>query len=155
MSSNNGVVRVGRRPSAVSMMVVAIVVAAITIPAVGVGAAKQAASGPSGSVTTSYDFAFQGGISFDPQNSVTGLNVYLQHMVMGGLFWYNSDGTLRPDLASGYTLVSPTVLEVTLRPDLKFQDGSPLTATEVKAEHRAHQAEQADRDPDARQVPVA
>jgi len=53
--------------------------------------------------------------------------------VMGGLFWYNADASLRPDLASGYTLVSPAVLEVTLRPNLKFQDGTPLTATEVKA----------------------
>src|SRR4051795_10022945 len=96
-------------------------------------AGAAGATGPSGAVTISDDFAAVGGLSFDPKLSVTGLDGYLQHMVMGGLFWYNEDGSLRPDLASGYSVVSPTVLEVTLRPDLKFQDGSPLTATEVKA----------------------
>src|SRR4051794_34462843 len=79
VSSDNIVVGVRRRRSVVSMMAaIAVVAAAVAIPAVGAGAAKQA-SGPSGSITTSYDFGFQGGFSFDPQNSVTGLNPYLQH----------------------------------------------------------------------------
>lgn len=86
-----------------------------------------------GTLTTDYDFTYQGGFNFDPRLSIVGLDVYLQHMVFGGLFWLNSDGSLRPDLASGYQVISPTVLEVTLRPGLTFQDGTPLTADVVKA----------------------
>jgi len=95
--------------------------------------AASSSKGTDSSVTVGYDFTFQGGMTFDPVTSSTGLNGYLQHMVMGGLFWYEPDGTLRPDLATGATLVSPDVVEVTLRPNLTFQDGTPLDAAVVKA----------------------
>ena len=115
-----------------ALIAAALALAAVVGTTASAGAAKRA-SGPTGSITVGYDFAFQGGMSFDPKNSVTGLNGYLQHMVMGSLFWFNGDGSLRPDLASGYELTSPSVAEVTLRPNLTYTDGSPLTANEVKA----------------------
>ena len=127
----------GRRKSlshraGVTGVVVACVVAlaAATVPA---GATVKKQSSSTTPVTVGYDFTASTGMNFDPVNSVTGLNVYLQHLVMGGLFWNNQDGSLRPDLASGYKQVDDKTLEVTIRPNLKFSDGTPLTAENFKA----------------------
>lgn len=56
----------------------------------------------------------------------------LTALVYSGLMRQLPDGTIVPDLASSYT-VSPdgTVYTFTLRPDAKFQDGTPVTAADV------------------------
>ena len=112
------------------VMACVITLAALVVPA---GASVEKASSSSGTLTVGYDFAFQGGMNFDPIGAITGLSAYLAHLVMGGLFWYNADGTLRPDLATGYKQIDDRTLEVTIRPNLTFSDGTPLTADNFKA----------------------
>ncbi|WP_176968620.1 ABC transporter substrate-binding protein [Amycolatopsis xylanica] len=41
------------------------------------------------------------------------------------------DGSLAPGLASAYSYPTPTALQLTLRPDARFWDGSPVTAADV------------------------
>jgi len=90
-------------------------------------------SNPNGTLTAGYDFSQFGGFNFDPSLSTTPVDSYLQQLVHGGLFRSNADGSISPDLASGYTVVAPTVVDVTLHPNLVFDDGTPLTADVVKA----------------------
>jgi peptide/nickel transport system substrate-binding protein len=56
----------------------------------------------------------------------------LSHLVFSGLTRVDTSGNLVPDLASGYS-VSPDskVYTFTLKPDLRWQDGEPLTADDV------------------------
>jgi len=93
---------------------------------------ETAAANAPTSVTIGYGFDNQGGFNFDPMLSVQTIAAYIQHLVLGGLFSYAPDGTLLPGLASGFNVVSPMVADVTLRPNLTFQDGTPLTAYVVK-----------------------
>ena len=65
------------------------------------------------------------------------------HSNVGSQFYYNSFDTLveknydklqgefRPGLATGWTLVEPTVMELTLRRDVKFHNGEAMTADDV------------------------
>jgi len=56
----------------------------------------------------------------------------ISRLVFSGLFTYNQSNQLVGDLASGYS-VSPsgTVYTVTLKPNLVWQDGQPLTSKDV------------------------
>jgi peptide/nickel transport system substrate-binding protein len=56
----------------------------------------------------------------------------LSQLIFAGLLGYNSNNRLVDDLASGYSVDSAgTLYTVTLRPNLKWQDGQPLTAADV------------------------
>ncbi len=56
----------------------------------------------------------------------------LSQLIFAGLLGYNSNNQLVDDLASGYSVDSAgTLYTVTLRPNLKWQDGKPLTAADV------------------------
>src|SRR3569832_1291749 len=53
-------------------------------------------------------------------------------LVYSGLMRAMPDGSVVPDLASGYTISSDgTVYTFTLRSDATFQDGTPVTSTDV------------------------
>jgi peptide/nickel transport system substrate-binding protein len=51
--------------------------------------------------------------------------------VYESLFYYNRRFELEPVLATGYTQVSPTQLRITLRPGVKFHDGSAFNADDA------------------------
>jgi peptide/nickel transport system substrate-binding protein len=48
------------------------------------------------------------------------------------LFWIGADGTPMPRLATGFTKVDDTTIDVTLRTGHTFSDGQPVTAEDVK-----------------------
>ncbi len=54
-------------------------------------------------------------------------------LVYNTLLSYDSHGKLVGQLAKAWKRESPTKLSVTLQPDVKFSDGTPLTARDVKA----------------------
>jgi peptide/nickel transport system substrate-binding protein len=70
-------------------------------------------------------------LTMDPhsQNHAT-TNAILQH-AYEGLVRYNAKYEVEPALATKWTFVSPTVVRFELRRNVKFHDGSPLTADDV------------------------
>jgi peptide/nickel transport system substrate-binding protein len=61
-------------------------------------------------------------------------------LLFAGLFTYDKDNNLVGDLASGYTVdARGTTYTVTLKPDLTWQDGKPLTAQDVVFTYRTIQ----------------
>ena len=56
----------------------------------------------------------------------------LTHLVYSGLSRVDTQGKIVPDLASGWTVNSDsTVFTFTLKPNLRWQDGTPLTVSDV------------------------
>ena len=70
--------------------------------------------------------------SIDPLTARTQVDRDLVALVYSGLVKLGPDGTVAPDLASGWT-VNPkgTHYVFTIRPDAKWQDGEPVTAADV------------------------
>jgi ABC-type transport system substrate-binding protein len=78
------------------------------------------------------DLLQQGGLKFDPTKM--GAGQYIHSVpVLRTLLVRNADGTLKPDLAESAEVVDPTTVSVTLRPGMKFSDGTALNAAAVKA----------------------
>jgi peptide/nickel transport system substrate-binding protein len=57
-------------------------------------------------------------------------NMTLQH-VFEPLAWEEVDGRITPRLAEGWKIIDATTWEFRLRSDVRFHDGSPLTADDV------------------------
>lgn len=79
--------------------------------------------------------------SFDPTKTVTATDRAAFSLMNGTLLAQKIDGTIVPGLAEGIEY-SPDFTEatVTLKPGLKFSDGSPLTAADVAATFTRHMA---------------
>lgn len=71
---------------------------------------------------------------FNPFYVKTAYDGFVVDTVFDSLLTYNKDGTLAPELAAEMPKVSDDKLTYTfkLKPDLKFSDGSPLTAADVE-----------------------
>ena len=70
----------------------------------------------------------------DPQTDTFIVMVRVYNMMFDTLIqrdWPNG-GTLVPGLATSWTQVDESTLELALRPGVTFQDGSPFTANDVK-----------------------
>ncbi len=68
----------------------------------------------------------------NPLLAQTDTDVDLTHLVFNGLTRVDEHGNIVPDLASGWqTNADSTVFTFTLRPDLLWQDGKPLTSEDV------------------------
>lgn len=68
----------------------------------------------------------------NPLFAVNDVDSSVSHLVFDGLFTYNQDNELTGDLASGYTVNDKgTIYTVTLKPNLKWQDGTALTSKDV------------------------
>jgi peptide/nickel transport system substrate-binding protein len=80
----------------------------------------------------------------NPLYATSEVNSTVSHLIFSGLFKYNSQNQLVDDLASSWSVDSKgTTYTVTLRPNLTWQDGQPLTADDVVFTYQAIQ------DPDA------
>ncbi len=69
--------------------------------------------------------------SFDPHAYNSALNNQFNAFVYEGLVAYDQAFTIEPALASKWTQVEPTRWRFELRPNVKFHDGTPLTADDV------------------------
>ena len=70
-------------------------------------------------------------LGLDPANAGFVPSIY-EDAIFGQLFRLTPSGGIQPVLASGYTLSdNDTVVTISLRPGLKFTDGSPLNAQAV------------------------
>ncbi|MGE0881065.1 MAG: ABC transporter substrate-binding protein [Acidimicrobiia bacterium] len=87
---------------------------------------------PAGVVKVAVDLVANTGMKFDPVTMGTGSYVSASPVVRP-LFQRNRAGQIVPDLAESAKVVDPTTVEVNLRPNLKFSDGTPVTAADVKA----------------------
>ena len=77
--------------------------------------------------------------SFDPTKTVTATDRAAFSLMNGTLFAQQIDGTIVPGLAASIEYNADfTEATVTLKPDLKFSDGSPLTAADVAATFTRH-----------------
>ncbi len=69
--------------------------------------------------------------SMDPLTSASLYDADVMANMYDTLLMYDTNSKIQPDLATSYTFASPTVLNLTLRNDVKFQDGTPFNADAV------------------------
>ena len=71
--------------------------------------------------------------TLDPHVFNTGTNFVLMHQMYETLLNRSADGKLLPSLATEWKMLEsdPTVWEFKIRPNVKFHDGTPLTAKDV------------------------
>lgn len=84
--------------------------------------------------TTVARIALSGGLDrLDPIMSANGTDLVVMSQIFETLLAIDpKTGELKPKLAESYKAKSPTVWEIKLRKDVKFQDGTPMTAEDVK-----------------------
>jgi peptide/nickel transport system substrate-binding protein len=93
------------------------------------GSGPAAAAGASG--TINWEWALP--TSWDPVTSSAGWDMHALGLVYASLTTLNAKGDVQPGLASSWKYSADgKSVTFTLRPGLKFSDGSPLTATSVK-----------------------
>jgi peptide/nickel transport system substrate-binding protein len=92
---------------------------------------------PNGVIRVGIDLQSQAGqqLGFDPTQLKPTANAYdgIWYLVYGRLMTQNGDGSLTPDLADSATIVDASTIEVVLRDDLTFSDGTALDAAALKA----------------------
>src|SRR4026207_1847939 len=70
--------------------------------------------------------------NIDPYYNNLRTGVVMHHQAWDALVYRNPDTfKLEPLLATGWKTPDPTTIEFTLRPGVKFHDGSPFTADDV------------------------
>jgi ABC-type transport system substrate-binding protein len=117
-----------------SAAVAACVVGITALAACGSGspsesAAVAAASGASGTLNWEWELP----TSWDPVTSSAGWDMHVLGLVYASITTLNAKGDVQPGLASSWKYAADgKSVTFTLRPGLKFSDGSPLTATSVK-----------------------
>jgi peptide/nickel transport system substrate-binding protein len=111
-------------------------VVALAITAAGCGGSTASSSGGSGSGPTVSTLVIANAVkvdTLDPEANSVNESIWLDQNLYSRLLQPNSTGTgLLPDLASSWT-VAPDGLTYTfhLRPDARFSNGTPVTASDV------------------------
>ncbi|WP_116998256.1 ABC transporter substrate-binding protein [Desertimonas flava] len=123
-----------RRPGRLLLGAAAIAVTSVTAVASG-GAGVGAADGSLGLLLPLIP------ASWDTRETAGYHNV-VQLAVTEPLTAYAADGAITPLLASEAEHPDPTTYVYTLRPDVQFSDGSPLTAEDVKFSFELHMGEE-------------
>jgi peptide/nickel transport system substrate-binding protein len=92
---------------------------------------------PNGTIKVAYDLiaTMRGGkFTLDPAASATSLtDDALFYLLYGRLMRPSANGDLVPDLAESATIVDDNTIEIKIRPDVTFSDGTPFNADAVKA----------------------
>src|SRR6202167_5372020 len=87
------------------------------------------ASGASGTLNWEWELP----TSWDPVTSSAGWDMHVLGLVYASITTLNAKGDVQPGLASSWKYAADgKSVTFTLRPGLKFSDGSPLTATSVQ-----------------------
>jgi peptide/nickel transport system substrate-binding protein len=102
------------------------------LAACGSGGGGSAGSGGAGGAITYLSSSnFIG--SWNPYDNLNLSHMRAQRMVYDYLMWIDNDGNFVPGLATSVESISDTVWEAKLREGVKFHDGQPFTAADVKA----------------------
>ncbi|MBW9093055.1 hypothetical protein JNB62_05115 [Microbacterium jejuense] len=104
-----------------------------------IGALSLAACGSSGTATPDEDVpqVLTLGLSGEPQPMKAAINqnalgYLMDALLQQGLLRWGEGGEIEPALAESFEQVDNATYTFTLRPDLKFSDGTPLTSADVK-----------------------
>ena len=93
---------------------------------------SSGSAGPSTAPALNIGYAGAAPPSFDPHNGATG-SFQAIFPAYDTLLHVDADGNLQPWLATSWTFVNPTTLELKLRDGVKFTDGTAFDAAAVKA----------------------
>src|SRR5437667_412165 len=101
-----------------------------TVLVLAIATGLPALSAPAG---TQFEVA-QGAdiISGDPLKGDTGVDYSVYFQMCDPLVNYDKNWNLVPALATSWKAVDPLTYDFTLRPDARFQDGTPVTAADVQ-----------------------
>jgi len=69
--------------------------------------------------------------SLDPRLAVDAYSSKIGRLIYSGLFRVDASLELEPELLASYEQISPTEYRFTLRPDIQFHDGTPLTVRDA------------------------
>lgn len=69
--------------------------------------------------------------NLDPRLAADATSAKICQLIYSGLFRLDDSLALQPELLESYTQISPTHYRFTLRPQLEFHDGRPLTVADV------------------------
>ena len=108
----------------------------LTVGIGGIGPGARGASAadynPNGTLRYAIDMS-ESPITFDPAKAtIYDTSDVVGQLLYDTLLYQQPNGSLTPELAAKATIVNPETISVTLRPGLKFQDGTPLDAAAVK-----------------------
>lgn len=87
---------------------------------------------PNGTYRYAADLAAAGAVAFDPIKGFRQTDEPYQAALYDTILRKRPNGALEPGLAESADAVDPSTIEVKLRPDLKFTDGTPLNAEAAK-----------------------
>ena len=71
-------------------------------------------------------------VSLDPNLETTAPGAWVYFNMLEGLLTLDEQMQVKPSLATGYEVLSPTKVRFKLRPNVKFHDGTPFNAAAVK-----------------------
>jgi peptide/nickel transport system substrate-binding protein len=74
--------------------------------------------------------------NLDPRLATDAYSVRILSLVYEGLLADAADGGVEPGLAESWSTIDPTTYRFTLRDDLKWHDGAPVTSEDVAANFR-------------------
>ena len=80
---------------------------------------------------------------WDPAAGFGLVDEQVASLVHDTLIGWDENGKMVPSVATTWKLESPTTVALTIRSDVKFHDGSPLTAEEHQGQHRSARLGQA------------
>jgi peptide/nickel transport system substrate-binding protein len=118
---------------AIGLAVVATLLAAACSSSSGGGSTASAGTASTTTASGTLNWEWELPTSWDPVTSSAGWDMHVLGLVYASITTLNPAGTAIPGLASSWKYApNGKSVSFTLRPGLKFSDGSPLTAEDVK-----------------------
>src|SRR5215470_12171027 len=111
--------------NALSVLLAAVIAAGASLAAAGPAAAQK--RGGTLTIVRPTD-----PVSLDPQLETTAPGAWVYFNMLEPLLTLDEKMQIKPALATGYEVLSPTKVRFKLRPGVKFHDGTPLNAAAVK-----------------------
>jgi peptide/nickel transport system substrate-binding protein len=125
--------RLTYRSAAAAATVAAVAALAACGAAGGSAAAGAGAAGAAGGANGTLNWEWELPTSWDPVTSSAGWDMHVLGLVYASITTLDAKGDVKSGLASSWKYAADgKSVTFTLRPGLKFADGSPLTATSVK-----------------------
>jgi peptide/nickel transport system substrate-binding protein len=88
---------------------------------------------PNGELRIGWDLTAINGIDLDPGSSDNITDFQFHDLIYDTPLHITPDGAFEPGLAQSYDIVDSKTIKVSLRPGLKYSDGTPVTTADVKA----------------------